>query len=290
MMIRLRNVVVERVQASPRRLRMKRQGVPFGEETFSLVSTAGYRIETKIFRPVGDGPHPAVLLVPGTNDGHKVFEGWSQPINAKEVASMGWIVMTFDPAGRGESWGEENYGGLEHQDNVRIALRHLAVQADVDQNRLGVLSISLGLCMACGALANWSENPAKWLLDWEGPSDREIITSGGRILTPALGHSLRDDTYWFPREAQRNVEGLSCGYWRLQAQPDHAQGEDVRHAERMMAAASASSLPWFQINRHPRGMLPKKTIYLQGGRLPGNRMILEALGRLGAFSQVGKST
>lgn len=288
-MTRLRNVVVERVQASPRRLRMKRQGAPFTEEEFSLVSTEGYRIEAKIFRPVESGPHPAVLLVPGTNDGRKVFEGWSQPINAKEVAALGWVVMTFDPAGRGESWGEENYGGPEHQDNVRIAIQHLAIQPDVDPNRLGVLSISLGLCMASGALANWPENPAKWLLDWEGPSDREIITSGGRILTPAMGHSMRDDAYWLPREACKSVAALSCGYWRLQAQPDHAQGDDVRHAERMMIAASTGSLSWFQLNRHDRGSLPSTPLYLQGGRLSGNRMILEALGRLGAFSQAGKT-
>jgi hypothetical protein len=290
MLRRLRNAAIAQVQASPRKLRLKRQGGPVAETSCSLVSTAGYRLEGTLFRPEHPGPHPAVLLVPGTNDGQKVFEGWSLPVNAMELAALGWLVMTFDPAGRGESWGEEDYGGLEHQDNVRVALRYLASQQTVDPARLGVLSISLGLSMACGALANWPDSPAQWLLDWEGPSDREIITSGGRILAPAMGHSLTDERYWTEREACQQASKLPCGYWRLQAQPDHAQAQDLRHCDRMLAAVAQGVLPWFQLNRHPRNHVPTRPLFLKGGRLSANRMILEALGRLGGFSNGGKST
>ena len=188
--------------------------------------------------------------------------------------------MSFDPAGRGESWGEEDYGGPEHQDNVRAALSHLAGKNRVDTSRIGVLSISLGLGMACGALAQWPELPVKWLLDWEGPSDREIITSGGRIMTPALGHSLKDDVYWQSREAVAHVGQLQCGYWRLQAQPDHAQAEDTRHATRMLSAASKGDLPWFQLNHHQRDEVPDAPRFLSGGRMPANRAILSAMKKL----------
>lgn len=290
MIRRLRNAAVAHIQAAPRKIRLRRQGERVVESSTSLVSTAGYRIEVKLFQPAGTGPHPAVLLVPGTNDGLAVFEGWSLPINAKELAGLGWEVLTFDPAGRGKSWGEEDYGGLEHQDNVRVALRYLASQATTDPSRLGVLSVSLGLSMACGALAHWPECPAQWLLDWEGPSDRDVITSGGRILAPAMGHSLKEDSYWTPREAQLHAPNLSCGYWRLQAQPDHAQGQDVRHSARMMAAVAQGQLPWFQLNRHRRNAQPERPVFVEGGRLAANRMILEAMGVLGGFHRLSSKS
>jgi pimeloyl-ACP methyl ester carboxylesterase len=281
-----RNAAVAHMQAAPRKIRLRRQGGRVVESSTSLVSTAGYRIEVKLVQPACEGPHPAVLLVPGTNNGRAVFEGWSLPVNARELAAWGWLVLTFDPAGRGESWGEEDYGGVEHQDNVRVALRYLASQTSTDPSRLGVLSVSLGLSMACGALADWPECPAKWLLDWEGPSDRDVITSGGRILAPAMGHSLKDDRYWKPREARLHAPNLSCGYWRLQAQPDHAQGQDVRHSTRMMAAVESGHLPWFQLNRHQRNVHPEHPVFVEGGRLAANRMILEAMGVLGGFRGV----
>jgi hypothetical protein len=280
MIRRVKNAVVARAQSMPRKLRMRARGIEVLKEEIRLVSGAGYRVEAKVFRPEKGRVFPAVLLVPGTNDGGKVFEGWSQPINAMELASEGWLVMSFDPSGRGESWGEEDYGGLEHQDNVRVALLHLAARGDVDVARLGVLSLSLGLGMACGALARWPELPAKWLLDWEGPSDREIITSGGSIMSPAMGHSLQDEVYWTPREAVRHVAQLRCAYWRIQAMPDHAQAGDTRHAERMVLSAGKGALPWFQLNHHERDTVPSAPNFLPGGRLAANKALLAALQKL----------
>jgi len=277
---KLRNAMVARVQSVPRRVRMRASHTQVVREPVRLTSGAGYSIDARLYWPEGGTELPAVLLVPGTNDGAHVFEGWSLPVNAFELASMGWFVMSFDPAGRGESWGEEDYGGPEHQDNVRTALTYLAGHGAVDSSRIGVLSISLGLGMACGALAQWPDLPVQWLLDWEGPSDREIITSGGRIMTPALGHSLKDDVYWHAREAVAHVGQLRCGYWRLQANPDHAQSDDTRHASRMLLAAAQGQLPWFQLNHHRRDEVPDTPRYLAGGRMPANRAILSAMKKL----------
>ena len=58
--------------------------------------------------------------------------------------------------------------------------------------------------MAVGAAAK-PNSYAAWVIDWEGPCDREIITAGGTIMAPANGHKLTDDDYWHPREAVRQV-------------------------------------------------------------------------------------
>jgi len=215
-------------------------------------------------------------MCPGIDDSGAWLHSWMSPVTAAEIARLGCAVLTFDPAGRGESWGEEDFGGPEHQDNVLCALRSLAQRPDTDLERLGIVSISLGVAMAVGAAAQ-CELPLSWLLDWEGPCDREIITAGGRIMAPAAGHSLTDDVYWHPREAVRHVGKLRCAYIRLQAERDHAQPGETRHATRMMRAAARGSLPWLQLNDHPRGVVPDRPAWLPSGRLAMNRVILRKL-------------
>jgi hypothetical protein len=201
------------------------------------------------------------------------------PITADEVARAGFVALRFDPAGRGESWGEEDFGGPEHQDNVDVALRYLASREDVDANGVGILSISLGVAMAVGAVGRL-KTPAAWVLDWEGPCDREIITAQGTIMAPANGHGLDDEDYWKPREAVQHVAELTCPYIRLQAEWDHAQPGELRHAIRMVQAADAGDLPWFQINDHPRRLLPPRVIWISSGQLAANRAILKKLAGL----------
>ncbi len=268
-----------RGQALPRMMRMRAEGVPTVSEPVRLVSTAGYQLEGRIHRPTASGRWPGVLLCPGTNDPGTVFEGWTQPLNAAEVASMGFVVMHFDPAGRGRSWGEEDYGGLEHQDNVRACLQHLRQRSDLKS--LGVLTISMGVAMGVGAVARHGEElGVDWLVDWEGPCDREIITAGGTIMAPAMGHNLEDEAYWKPREAVRHVGSLPCGYVRIQAERDHAQPGEFRHAERMIAACAEGTLPWFQLNDHPRGEAPIAPVWYAGGRTEANRVLLRHLDAL----------
>jgi len=267
---------VAEIQSVPRRTAKRLTGVETVTESVTVVSKSGYKIAAKIHRPTREGPYKAVLLVPGTNDPGDVFMRWGQPINALELAAMGLMVMTFDPAGRGESWGEEDYGGEEHQDDVIASLKYLSDLGETEE--IGVVSISLGLAMACGALANLPDGvDVGWFVDWEGPCDREIITAGGSMMAPAMGHSINDDVYWRPREALKHVGLIKCGYHRLQAVPDHAQPKETRHATRMMQEVSTGEASWFKINNHPKGALPESIDWLRPGRLAANRAIIAAI-------------
>lgn len=272
----LRDALVTRLQSLPRRARMAR-GHRVRVEEGELLSDAGTPTAWRLHLPQCAGPLPAVLLCPGTNDGMDTFQGWRQPLNASEVTGMGFAVATFDPAGRGASWGEEDYGGPEHQDQVQRVLEALATHPQVDPTRVLVVSISLGLSMAAGALIDPPVS-VRALIDWEGPSDREIITAGGTRMAPALGHKLDDEAYWRPREGVRALDRLRCGYWRLQAERDHAQPGELRHAERMIQAAEASStLRWFRLNGHEPGELPERPQWGASGRSAANKALLRAI-------------
>jgi hypothetical protein len=273
---RVRERAVTELQSLPRRLKRRLGRARVERHELELQSTVGYRLHTRLLVPSGQGPLDAVVLVPGTDDPGTVFEGWSQPVNALELASRGLLVCHYDPAGRGRSWGDEDYGGPEHQDDLDVVIRHVAALPRV--RSVGVLSISLGLATAAGCLAELRP-PAAWLLDWEGPCDREIICAGGAIMAPALGHTLEDEVYWRPREATRHVGDLPCAYVRIQSERDHAQPGELRHALRMIEAAAAGGVP-FRLNDHDEGENPAHPRWIPGGRLAANKALLAQLDRL----------
>ena len=86
-----------------------------------------------------------------------------------------------------------------------------------------------------------------------------------------------------PREAVRWVGSLRCGYHRFQARRDHAQPGELRHAERMMRAAVAGRLPWFQLNDHPRNQLPERPEYHPPGFTVANRILLRKIREFAAL-------
>ena len=253
---------------------LRMQNVPHRTMPFPFQSTAGYPIQATLSVPtVGNPPFPVVLLCPGIDDDGTVFTRLQTPIHPAELCNLGIAALHFDPTGRGASWGEEDFGGPEHQDVVAGLLKALESDPLIDPKRTAIIAISLGISMAIGG-AIQADNPPCFVLDWEGPSDREIMTSGGTRMAPAMGHKLSDDDYWFPREAARHVASLPCGYIRLQAYRDHAQDLEHRHMWRMLRAAQGK-VPWFQLNHHPVNHLPERPLFLPSNRFSANRSILQ---------------
>ena len=278
----LRRIAEWRLQAVVRRAQRSRHGGAFEGHAAQFTSSAGYSIAARITRLAGSGARPGLVVSPGIHQGLRELSGYGAVVNAEELAGGGYTVLTFDPAGRGQSWGEEDFGGPEHQDDLRLAVQTLQRECPF----VGVLSLSLGVAAAAGAIARWPELGVAFLLDWEGPCDREIITAGGTLLVPAAGHALTDEAYWTPRESVRQVGQLTCPYVRLQALPDHAQPTEVRHAMRMAHAAAEGrqngKLPWFQLNDHPRDEVPARPTWLPGGPLAANIAIRRKLRALKA--------
>ena len=263
-----------------RRLRPK--GLELSVRELWLRSAAGYRIAATVFMPAQDGPAPAVVLCPGADHDRRFFCGQATPIRAKEVAALGFVVLIFDPSGRGQSWGPEDYGGVEHQDEVVIAVDWLRQCPAVDSRHVGIVGISLGVAMAVGAARRLAErgDQVDWLVDWEGPGDRHFITANQTRNAPALGHRIQDDTYWQHREAVWNLPHIRCGYLRLQADPDHAQAGVLGHAQAMMAAASSADLAWFRLNAHQAGVMPAVPRWIAPGPREANRALRQAISAL----------
>jgi len=207
-------------------------------ETCRVVNpSSGCSLYVHVHRPPGSGPDrriPAVILVPDEVKAGTTFDSTQL---ADHLASDGFAVLHFDAEGRGLSLGAEDYSGRVHQDGLHACLEFLARQSYVDTSCLGIYAQGYGVVMATGMLARHESPRVKFLLDWEGPSDRYQVCadSGGHVpVSPDSG------SFWSEREAARFIKHVACAYLRIQSELDHTNRiPDKRHAIALVDSATA---------------------------------------------------
>ncbi|MBI4584335.1 MAG: hypothetical protein HY717_09970 [Planctomycetes bacterium] len=71
-----------------------------------------------------------------------------------------------------------------HQDGLHALLKLIAGLPQVEKDNFGVVSSSLGLAMAAGALGRYpSDPPVKYFIDNDGPSDRPTLSVQQEIIS-----------------------------------------------------------------------------------------------------------
>ena len=210
------------------------------QECFSAVNpTSKAKLWATAFYPSDASEkkkYPAFVFVPGgLRFGSKPGE-----FEPSAFVRAGFVVGYFDPDGRGESAGSEDWNGKVHQDGLHAVLKLFAGLKFVNKDNLGVLSYSLGLALAAGALGRYPDDPPlKYFIDMEGPSDRIYITKHDDPSIRGFdGHTTKDEDWWAEREAVRSIQNIHCAYLRIQHESDHAQREDKQHAIDMIDAST----------------------------------------------------
>jgi len=196
---------------------------------------------------------PTLVLIPGgTGDSGDFLGARSERIQS--MADERFVLVVFDPDGRGQSEGEEDQNGFTHQDGLAAIVRYVATLPEVDETQIGLISYSYGVTMASGALARYPDLPVRFFIDWEGPANRNDTGGCDEDLTGHLiGHPCDDEDFWREREASTFALDLRVPYQRLQSEEDHAQPDNV-HALLMIANATAEEhgghgkAPWTRLN------------------------------------------
>ncbi len=219
--------------------------------------TSGAKLWAAVYAPAGANETkrcPAVVIVPG---GLGFGSSAARGPELDAFLEAGCAVGYFDPDGRGKSEGEENWNGKVHQDGLHEFLNAVAALEFVDRENIGVVSSSLGLALAAGALGRYpGAPPVKYFIDIEGPSDRFYITKSDdpRFLEIFDGHTTKEEEWWAEREAVRSIQKVTCAYLRIQHERDHVHGENKQHALDMINAATSAEgggkgkSPWTRIN------------------------------------------
>ena len=219
------------------------------EEELWITSKKGDRLFCHIHRAVGKNIWPGIVLVPAGLEGGFIFDQWfSLNLRAEDMAAQGYAVIHFDPAGRGRSGGVEDFGGEEHQENLATVFNHFSSLPYVDSDNMGIASFSLGITMAAGALVGCTPRiRAKYLFDWEGPSNKYEITMNDTIEF-FQEYPVSDDHFWSQRQACNSIEKIGCGYFRYQSWRDHVQRGYKGHAIALLNAALKGNAEWVKCN------------------------------------------
>ncbi len=220
--------------------------VPIGTEGEYLLTnpTSGSRWYVRVLRP-DVLPAQAIVMVPGGVGDSSNF--LTNKRDAQDLVDQGFVVVLFDPEGRGRSEGEENQNGTIGQDGLFALVT--AVEGLDDVTEVGVITLSYGITMGSGMLARYPDAPVEFLIDWEGPADR---TDTGGCDADDTGHlkdaaTCDDEAFWAEREALTFIDDIRVPYLRLQTKSDHAQ-PDYSHTMTMVNAAVAAGSPWVRLN------------------------------------------
>jgi hypothetical protein len=233
---------------------------PSGEyDTYRVTNpTSGVESFVAVIYPQGWNGEtlPALVVIPGGTDYSKAIT--DRPMGRK-LADAGFVIVAFDPDGRGQSAGEEDYNGFIHQDGLAAVVKFVTSLPGVDSEQMGMISMSYGVTLASGTLARYPNLPVRFLIDWEGPADRNDTggCGGDNIgkLNPLV--ACDDETYWAGHEALTFISQIHVPYQRIQSEVDHVQ-PDVTHALKMVNAAVEGGVPWVRLNN----LLPDQTYNL----------------------------
>ena len=222
---------------------------PDGDEYSVVNPTSGAVLAVTVTAPeAGTGALPALVLVPGGSGDSSAF-GPGTGTDAAEIAAGGFVVVTFDPDGRGRSAGTEDFNGTVHQDGLAAVVEFTATLDGVDETRIGLVTFSYGVTMAAGALARHAEMPVGFLLDWEGPADRDDTAGCDGGGSGHLGAVAACDNaaFWAQREATTFLGTVDVVYARLQSEDDHVQ-PDAASAVELVNAAVLGGAPTVLLN------------------------------------------
>lgn len=232
---------------------------PTKSQEITVLNETGESTYGHIHQPAKPGKYPAVIMVPGGEGTGADFDQEDR-LRADDVAALGFVAMHYDPQGRGNSGGNEDFWGPKQQAELHRLLKYLASLPEVDANRIGIISLSIGIVIASGALARYPDDPkVNFLFDWEGPSNKNNITLNG--THPQLHRfSLSDDGFWGTRQSSEYIGEIRCGYFRFQGEEDHVQGKLKEHAFELLNRATKGQASWTRCNDNPPNIIydPKR--------------------------------
>jgi uncharacterized protein len=122
----------------------KKVKLHFCDEEEVKFSNGNVTLAGTLCRPLGKGPHPAVIMIDGSGDGHRGWNGLAQ-----FFAQHGIAALTYDKRGYGASTGTILGATVnEMAGDAAAGVRYLQNRRDIDPRKVGVWAISQGGWMA----------------------------------------------------------------------------------------------------------------------------------------------
>ena len=120
--------------------------------TMSLASRDGTELAVNVYTPspsAFQGPRPAVIFVNSWN-----LTQWEYDLQARNLASDGYVVLSYQTRGFGDSGGEVTVGGQKDLEDISTLIDWIYGHTFVDRNRLAMCGISYGAGISLLAAAS----------------------------------------------------------------------------------------------------------------------------------------
>jgi uncharacterized protein len=167
---------------------------PFSTDSVRL-TVPGAWLGGVVHVPAGEGPHAAVLLLPGARDSR--FLPWI----AEDLAARGVVVLDLAKRGVGTStgrWDRQSFRG--RAEDAVVAVQYLQAHPAVDPARIGLIGHSQGGWIAQMVAADEPGVGFVVLLAGPGQTVRDQVLTYERLLHERRGRS--------PEEVDRAVASL----------------------------------------------------------------------------------
>lgn len=194
-----------------------------------------------LFRPKGDGPHPAVVVIHG--GGWRGGEPWHMGHVSRLLANDGFVVFTptyrFTP----------DHVHPAQLEDVRDAYRWLAEQPFVDEANIAVwgysagahLALLLGLAPESAGGLGEAERPIA-LVGGGSPTDFDLFNSDSKLIVQLLGSERgADPGAWEAASPINWVSGDDPPVYLYHGSLD--QIVDIDHARDLNAALQEAGVP-----------------------------------------------
>jgi dipeptidyl aminopeptidase/acylaminoacyl peptidase len=231
-------------------------------EPFAIKARDGMKLHGYLTRPVGEGPHPMVVLPHGGP--HGIRDVWAFDSEVQMLANRGYAVLQVNfrgSGGYGMDFEEAGYRkwGASMQDDVTDATQWAIDNKHADKRRICIYGASYG---GYTALMGAVREPALYrcAVGFAGVYDLELMLSSADIPRSKsgrayLGLALGDDRPDLrSRSPAHNADKISIPVLLIHGKEDWRA--DFEQAKRMKAALESNkkSYEWMVLSKEGHGV------------------------------------
>lgn len=195
-------------------------------ETPIKLGQGEWAVDAMLTMPAGAGPHPAIVLVPGSGPGSMdlnvggstIFRDIAWGLAARGVASIRFNKRPTQHAAAFKALGRKPTLDEEYIDDASSAAAYLRAAAGIDHSRIYVFGNSMGATLAA-TIANHNKLPGAFLMAGSARSVGDIL-----IEQASYGLSIAKDN----KERARAEEVIANGK-RINAITPESDPEEVIH-------------------------------------------------------------
>jgi dipeptidyl aminopeptidase/acylaminoacyl peptidase len=200
------------------------------------------KMEALIFKPLGNGPFPALVMIHGHSQDCFLFKE-----SGKGYAKVNYLVFAPSMVGYGRSKGYSDFGGPKTLNGILDGFEYLKSLSYVDKRRIGIYGFSRGA--HAGSLLVTQSKDIKGAVFVGGIYDFRVHYDWASVHLPGIKKIIEDEVgvskkEWAKRSVINYIENIECPILIIHGEKD--ERTSVEQA-RIFADALSKKQKYFEL-------------------------------------------